>query len=76
MLEDDESFFPLYNVAPIFQDAEFQQYGSALSELYTPVVEALDNDTMTQLNARVSSEGERPEAVAQDFLVSNGFITG
>lgn len=76
VLEDDQNFFPLYNVAPIFQAPEFQQYGAALQQLYQPVVEALDNDTMTQLNARVSSDNERPEAVAQDFLTSNGFIDG
>lgn len=76
VLADDQNFFPLYNVAPIFQDEEFSQYGAALQELYGPVVEALDNDTMSQLNARVSAEGERPGAVAQDFLQSNGFIGG
>lgn len=74
VLADDENFFPLYNVAPIFQSSEFAQYGAALQDLYGPVVEALDNPTMTELNARVSAEGERPAAVAQDFLVSNDFI--
>lgn len=76
VLEDDEAFFPLYNVAPIFQSEEFTQYGAALQDLYGPVVEALDNETMTELNARVSAEGERPEAVAQSFLEDNGFIGG
>lgn len=76
VLEDDESFFPLYNVAPIFQSEEFSEYGAALQELYAPVVEALDNETMTQLNARVSAEGERPAAVAQSFLEDEGFIGG
>lgn len=74
VLEDDQNFFPLYNVAPVFQNDEFAEYGAALQDLYAPVVEALDNDTMTNLNARVSAEGERPEAVAQDFLQSNDFI--
>lgn len=74
VLEDTENFFPLYNVSPVFRAEVYNEYGAALEELYAPVAEALTQDTMTQLNARVSSEGERPEAVAQSFLQDNGFI--
>jgi osmoprotectant transport system substrate-binding protein len=76
VLEDDESFFPLYNASPIFVEDVYSQYGQALEELYAPVTELLDSETMAGLNARVSAEGERPEAVAQDFLTENGLIGG
>lgn len=76
VLDDPQNFFPLYNVSPVFQSAEFQQYGTALQELYAPVVASLDNDAITELNKRVSSDNDRPEEVARDFLVEGGFIEG
>ncbi len=74
VLEDDEAFFPLYNVSPVFVEDAWAEYGSTLQELYEPVAAALDDETMQQLNARVSAEGERPEDVATDWLTENGFI--
>ncbi|MBW3657982.1 MAG: glycine betaine ABC transporter substrate-binding protein [Actinobacteria bacterium] len=74
VLEDDQSFFPLYNAAPVFTADVYEQYGEELEELYAPVTEALDNETMAALNARVSAEGQRPEAVARDFLQELGLL--
>jgi osmoprotectant transport system substrate-binding protein len=76
VLEDDESFFPLYNVSPVFVQDAYEQYGQTLAELFEPVTAALDDDTMAELNARVSAEGQRPDAVARDWLTENGFIEG
>ncbi len=74
VLEDPEGFFPLYNVSPVFTAAVYNDYGAALEELYAPVAEALTQETMTSLNAQVSSENQRPEAVAQQFLDDNGLL--
>jgi len=74
VLEDDEAFFPLYNVAPVFVEDVYAEYGATLAELYEPVAAALDDDTMASLNARVSADGERPADVARDWLTENGFI--
>jgi osmoprotectant transport system substrate-binding protein len=74
VLEDDESFFPLYNVSPVFVEDIWSEYGQTLQDLYAPVAAALDNDTMAGLNARVSADGERPADVASDWLSENGFI--
>ncbi|MFO7778212.1 MAG: glycine betaine ABC transporter substrate-binding protein [Nitriliruptoraceae bacterium] len=74
VLEDDEAFFPLYNVSPVFVEDAWSEYGSTLQELYEPVAAALDDATMQSLNARVSADGERPEDVAADWLTENGFI--
>jgi osmoprotectant transport system substrate-binding protein len=76
VLEDDEGFFPLYNASPVFVEEVYAEYGQALEELFAPIATALDNDTMAELNARVSAEGERPAAVAEDWLTENGFIGG
>ncbi len=73
VLEDDQSFFPLYNPSPVFTDEVYSQYGAALDELFAPISEALTQDVMTELNKRVSS-GERPEDVAQNFLETNGLL--
>jgi osmoprotectant transport system substrate-binding protein len=74
VLEDDESFFPLYNVAPVFTEEVYAQYGQALIDLYEPVAAELDDDTMAQLNARVSADNEDPADVARDFLEDIGAI--
>jgi osmoprotectant transport system substrate-binding protein len=74
VLEDDEGFFPLYNPSPVFTDMAYSQYGQALEELFTPISEALTQDVMTQMNAQVSAEGQRPEDVALEFLESNQLI--
>jgi len=55
-------------------DEVYGQYGAALEELFAPISEALTQDAMTELNKRVSADGERPEAVAQDFLESNDLL--
>ena len=45
-----------------------------LGALFGPVSEALDNDTMRALNARVDVDGEQPEDVARDFLEENELV--
>jgi osmoprotectant transport system substrate-binding protein len=74
VLEDDESFFPLYNVSPVFTEDIYEAHGQVLIDLYEPVAAALDDETMAELNARVSSDDERPEDVANDWLTENDFI--
>ena len=74
VLEDDQAFFPLYNVSPVFVESAWTEYGQTLEELYAPVAAELDDDTMASLNARVSADGERPADVAVDWLTENGFI--
>lgn len=74
VLEDDQAFFPLYNASPVFTADVYEQYGQALIDLYAPVAELLDNDTMAGLNAQVSADNEAPQDVARDFLTENGLI--
>lgn len=75
LLEDDEAFFPLYNVAPVFVSDTYEAYGATLADLYEPVAALLDDETMAGLNARVSADGERPLDVARDWLSENDFIS-
>ncbi|MTV26121.1 hypothetical protein FTX61_11990 [Nitriliruptoraceae bacterium ZYF776] len=76
VLEDDQSFFPLYNVSPVFREEVYEPYAAELDALYAPVAAALDDDTMAELNARVSADNEPESQVAQDFLDDNGLLAG
>jgi len=73
VLEDDENFFPSYlpalNVRQEVLDAN-----PALVALFARVAAALDNETMTALNAKVDVDGEEPADVAADFLTEMGLI--
>ncbi|HLK94185.1 MAG TPA: glycine betaine ABC transporter substrate-binding protein [Nocardioidaceae bacterium] len=71
-LEDDKGFFPLYNGAPIVQQEN--ENGEAILEVLQPLSETLTTEVMSELNAKVSSEGLPPEDVASDYLTEEGFI--
>ncbi|MEX2290492.1 MAG: glycine betaine ABC transporter substrate-binding protein [Mycobacteriales bacterium] len=74
VLEDDKAFFPLYNASPVFTKEVMDSHGEELTELYGPITEALTQDVMTDLNKRVSADGERPEQVAKSWLEDNDLI--
>ncbi|MBA2640028.1 MAG: glycine betaine ABC transporter substrate-binding protein [Nocardioidaceae bacterium] len=71
-LEDDKSFFPLYNGAPIVQEKNSE--GDAILEVLAPLSETLTTEVMAELNAKVSAEGLPVEDVASDYLTAEGFI--
>lgn len=73
VLEDNMEFFPVYNPAMTMRDEIYQQYPQ-LADLFNPIIQAIDSDTMAQLNAQVDAEGAFPEEVAQEWLSSEGFI--
>jgi osmoprotectant transport system substrate-binding protein len=73
VLEDDLEFFPSYlpslNVRQEVLDAN-----PALADLFAPIAAALDNDTITALNAQVDIDGENEADVAAEFLQEAGLI--
>lgn len=73
LLEDDEGFFATYNPAPVMLQETLEEYPQ-LEELFAPISERLDTETLRELSAAVEVEGESPEAVAEDWLRENGFI--
>jgi osmoprotectant transport system substrate-binding protein len=75
VFEDDQAFFPKYNASLVVSTEVLEQYPE-LEELFAPLTEALTNDVMIELNARVDVEGEQPEDVATDFLTEQGLIGG
>lgn len=76
VLEDDEEFFPVYNLAMTIRQDAYSEHADGYDELFGAITELLDNDVMRELNASVDLEGTDPEQVARDFLVENGIISG
>jgi osmoprotectant transport system substrate-binding protein len=73
VLEDDESVQPVYAPAPIIRESVLTQYPQ-IEELLEPVFSRLDLKTLQDLNGRVQVAGEPADAVAVDFLKTNGFV--
>lgn len=76
VLDDDRSFFPLYNASPVFTRAIYERYGRALEECFGPITRALTQDAMIALHRRVAFDGERPRDVARSFLQDNDLLDG
>ena len=73
LLEDDKDFFAVYNPSLTIRQETFEQYPQ-LREIFVPISERLDTETLRDLNYEVEVEGETPEAVAERWLRENGFI--
>lgn len=73
VLEDDENFFPPFNASLNVRAEVFEEHPE-LEELFGPIAEDLDDESMTSLNARVDVDGEDPVEVAREWLAENGHI--
>jgi|SRR5690606_12834579 len=73
VLEDDRSFFPIYNASPTVRAETDEEYPE-IAEILTPIAEALDNETMAELNAQVDIEGRSADDVAEEWLTDQGFL--
>ncbi len=73
VLDDDKTFFPLYNGVPIVRKETNQKHPEILQVL-KPLADTLTTDVMAQLNAKVSAEGQDPSKVAEDYLKEQGFL--
>jgi osmoprotectant transport system substrate-binding protein len=73
LLEDDKDFFAVYNPSLTMRQETFESYPQ-LRELFAPISEKLDTETLRRLNYAVDVEGKAPEAVAEQWLRQNGFI--
>jgi osmoprotectant transport system substrate-binding protein len=75
LLEDDENFFAVYNPSLNIREETLEQYPE-LAEIFAPISEELDTETLRELSAAVLVEGNSPEDVAERWLQENGFISG
>jgi len=75
VLEDDLEFHPTYLPALNVRQ-EVLDENPGLADLFAPVAEVLDDETMLGLNAQVDVDGEEPADVAEAFLSENGLVGG
>lgn len=73
VLEDDLSFFPVYEPSLNVRQEVFEA-NPGLAELFAPVSAALDTVTMTGLNDKVDQGGSEPADVAAEFLEEQGLM--
>lgn len=73
VLEDDQEFFPLYNLTQVVQEDLLAEHPE-IEEIFAQVNPRITNDVMLELNARVDVAGEDPALVARDWLKSEGFV--
>lgn len=74
VLEDDQLFFPAYNVAPVFSSATLAEFPE-LESMFEQISPLLNDDVMRALNRQVDVDGREPAEVAFDWMIDNGFIT-
>ena len=74
VLDDDEKFFPAYNVAPVFRAATLDKYPQ-LKEVFDQISPKITDTQLRKLNLRVDVGGEEPADVAFDWMKSEGFVT-
>jgi osmoprotectant transport system substrate-binding protein len=72
LLEDDEGFFSAYNPS-LNVGSETLERHPELEELFAPISEELDTDTLRELSGAVELEGQTSAGVAEGWLRDNGF---
>jgi osmoprotectant transport system substrate-binding protein len=73
LVEDDKSFFPIYNPA-LNVSKEVIEKNPQITKLFAPISEKLTTDELQKLNAKVDVEGQLEDQVAEEWLSENGFI--
>jgi len=71
---NDPGVMILYNVSMNVRDDLYRQAPEAFDAIADLLLSDLDDETMAELNRRVSVEGEEAREVARDYLVSRGLI--
>ena len=73
LLKDDEQFFPVYNPSLTVSKKVMDEYPE-LADVFTPITQKLNEETLRDLNAAVDVDGKSEEAVARQFLRENGLL--
>lgn len=73
VMEDDQGVQPVYQPAPIVR-AEILEAHPEIRDVLAPLFEALDLETLQELNGRIQVGGEPSDAVAREWMTSAGFL--
>lgn len=74
VLEDDKTFFPAYNPAPLVRKQILNKYPE-LEDIMKELSSSLDLEALTVLNKKVSVDGEMPQNAARQFLIEQGLVS-
>ena len=74
VLDDDLTFFPAYNAAPVFFTETLAKYPQ-LEDIFAQISPALTDEALRKLNLKVDVVGEEPADVAFEWMKEQGFIT-
>lgn len=69
VLEDDQHFWPPYNLAPVVQNSVLDA-NPDIADILKKINTNLDTDTVIELNAKVDVDGEEYETVAKEYYES------
>lgn len=73
VLEDDRQIQPAQNLVPAVS-SEFLEANPQVADILNPLMAALTTEKLTELNGRIAVDRETVEAVATDFLTSEGLL--
>ncbi|WP_446387549.1 glycine betaine ABC transporter substrate-binding protein [Coleofasciculus sp. B1-GNL1-01] len=73
VLEDNQNFFPPYQVAPVVRQETLEKH-PGIRDALNQLAPKLTNETMRRLNYEVSGKKREPAEVAREFLIQEGFL--
>lgn len=73
VLDDDQQFFPVYQLAPVVREETLDAHPE-LRPLLNDMSAALNDPTLIDLNRRVDVDDQSIERVAEDFLTENDLL--
>lgn len=73
-LVEDPGIHILYNISMNLRDDKYQENPEAFDAVAEAILSPLTQERMTELNSRVSFDGDAPSIVAHDYLVEEGLI--
>lgn len=76
LLDDPDHVFGFENVVPVVTQAAMLAEGPAFADTINTVSAKLTTPTMRELNADVNIYNQTPSAVAKQFLLEHGLLTG
>lgn len=72
-LQDDKSYFPIYNPAPVVREEVLKKYPD-IRDILKPISEKLTTSEMQKLNAMVDIEHKEISDVAMEWLKKKGLL--
>jgi len=73
VLQDDKTFYPIYNIAPVVRQDTLQS-NPKIADALNKLAPLLTDDVIAGLNAQVDIEGKEFAVVAKAFLDSAGLL--